>query len=216
MRWRRAVEPELAFRVRHRLERWTFEGRPRVLAESFLARMAELQRAAPPRVCSAVLSTSWNRWVTERRWQRRWMPTNRCRFGCPGGAEDSLEHYGYCRQLRAFHARHLQLRIPEGHSWLHGWMLGDTFETKTERLRAGLGAYASYRLYNLQKCGEGIPTDAQSDAFGQYLKEGALGSSVMEKVLEEVWKEEGSRRVRRRRGGDQQELVRPGLRDLLS
>ena len=56
----------------------------------------ELKKFLPPRVCASVFRTIANGWCTHRRFQQRFCNTNKCMFGCPGEAEDSIEHYCRC------------------------------------------------------------------------------------------------------------------------
>ena len=83
---------EAHHRIRGKLKRWELQGLPRQQADDFQKHLKQLQSLVPPRVRAAVLNTAWNRWTTERRFQRRDEATCRCVFGCPPEAEDSLEH----------------------------------------------------------------------------------------------------------------------------
>ena len=96
-------------RVREKFDRWQLDGLPRVVADRFLDRLVRLKRLFPPRVIAAVFSTAWNRWCTERRFQRRNGPHNRCVLGCGGDAEDSIEHYSRCFAIRRFHQGFLRI-----------------------------------------------------------------------------------------------------------
>ena len=58
-------------RIRHKLARWHFEEPPRWVAERFQRNMQRIGGTTPPRARAAVLSTAWNRWFTEARFQRR-------------------------------------------------------------------------------------------------------------------------------------------------
>ena len=58
-------------RIRHKLERWHFEEPPRWLADRCQRTIQRIGATTPPRARAAVLSTAWNRWFTEARFQRR-------------------------------------------------------------------------------------------------------------------------------------------------
>ena len=57
---------------------------------------------------SGGLSTIWNRWTAERRFQRRSSAANVCKLGCSSTAEDSIEHYCQCRVLDAIVSKYYQ------------------------------------------------------------------------------------------------------------
>ena len=114
--------PDAEMRMRKKLERWRFGGNPRILATRALRKRADLKDLVPPRVVAAVFSAMWNRWPTARRFQERSSPDNRCVLGCPGKAEDSLEHYARCRVLLDVASRQLNLRFKDDDA-LPFWML---------------------------------------------------------------------------------------------
>ena len=58
---------------------------------------------------------------------------------------------------------------------------------KKEKTRAALGAYAALRAYNLQKHGAAVPKEKVHEAFGQYLREGAMGHDGAETALATTW-----------------------------
>ena len=101
---------------------------------------------------AACISTVCNRWVTERRFQRRHLPSNKCVF-CPSredgtGPEDSLEHYFACpclARIIGFEVANLQ-----NHSTREVLLLCGTF-SKEERIIAATTTYGIYRLYNHTK-----------------------------------------------------------------
>ena len=80
-----------------------------------VARRAEnrLQSAfslVSPRVAIVFFGTLWNRWCTARRFQEE----GACIFGCPGEAQDSIEHYTRC-PVQLHFARNV-LHIPAEHT----------------------------------------------------------------------------------------------------
>ena len=91
-----------------------------------------------PRVVAACFSTLWNRWVTARRFQNGEHKDNCCQLGCGGGAEDSIEHYARCAQIRQVGVRYLRLRAPEQLS-LHTFVLCNPYITTAEELAFSVG-----------------------------------------------------------------------------
>ena len=85
------VDPMQRFRAK--LDRWMLPGIPAYTASKLYRAMLDLKKWATPRICSAVLRTSWNGWCTKRRFQK-WGP---CCLGCDSfWQEDSIEHYAKC------------------------------------------------------------------------------------------------------------------------
>ena len=70
-RWHQRCHPTCHFRIRQRIERWKFSGRPRNVAEELQKNATEVAKAVPPRVSAALFQTAWNRWTTARRFQKR-------------------------------------------------------------------------------------------------------------------------------------------------
>jgi hypothetical protein len=97
-----AEAPLAEHRLRGKLERWKLDGPPGTVSRQVLRRLQQLQGLVAPRVSACCFSTIWNRWTTKRRFQRRHCTGNGCVFGCPAGAEDSLEHYAHCVIIRDF------------------------------------------------------------------------------------------------------------------
>ena len=205
---RRRSVPDMHYRIRDRLARWNLMGVPRATAEEFRQHAETLRKAAPPRVRAAVLSTAWNRWTTERRFQRRGGAANHCVFGCGGEAEDSLEHYARCGVLRAVHWRHLRIGPDSTGSLLPKLILGRDLADKKEKTRAALGAYASFRAYNLQKHGAAVPKEEVHESFGQFLREGAMGHQGAETALTTTWANSRGDTTQQRRKRRPQEAAR--------
>ena len=72
-------------------------------------------------------------------------------------------------------------------------------DTNAQRSRALLGAYAAYRLFNLIRHSGPMDVAGLDEAFGQYLREGALGNRQADHALDATWAD--SRRMRRRTAG---------------
>ena len=98
--------------MRHKLERWKLSGFPRRCVPRVLSALGRLAGLVPPRLHVAVLSSLFNRRVTDRRFQRH---GGVCRFGC--GGDDSIEHYLRCARLHDFGARRLGLHLRAEERW---------------------------------------------------------------------------------------------------
>ena len=131
-------------------------------ADRFEKHLCFLSQQAPPRVTAAVLSTGWNRWCTARRVQKRGSVLNICQLGCPGDAEDSLEHYARCPIVRDCHR--IVLSIQE--AWLLPCWLGtEGSNPGVCPIRAVVGAYATYRVTNMARSFGCISAEATRRAF---------------------------------------------------
>ena len=163
--------PDAEDRIRHKLSRWHFDGNPRVNACRATRRLHILQSLVPPRVTAAVFSTLWNRWTTCRKFQMRTSTLSRCVLGCPGQAEDSLEHYGRCSVVLDFACRRLHLRFGCRDA-LPYWMMvlpGDSALCTDTQVRTAVLVYAVYRATNTlrprasTRCHVNEPLDTSSD-----------------------------------------------------
>lgn len=94
-------KPNFGYRLRHKLDRRKLGGVEAITAATIEKRLGVLRKLVAPRVQAAVFSTLWNRWCTPRRFQRRGCQENQCLLGCGGMAEDSIEHYSFCKAVRA-------------------------------------------------------------------------------------------------------------------
>ena len=186
-RIRSCQPPTMPQRIRDKLGRWEFLGHPRRTVEEFQVYIGVLRSLVPPRVLAAVISTAWNRWATERRWQRRWATSNRCVFGCKPEAEDSIEHYRHCSVVKEAHWKFLKIQPPLRESLLEIWVLGRSQGSRSDLVRGALGAYATYRAFNQQKFGTAVPRQELLQLFGQFLKEGALRHLGAEAALRSAW-----------------------------
>ena len=102
-------------RIREKLKRWCdvpwgIKGNIGTVSRRVAYRMQNLGGLLSPRVASAVFSTLWNRWCTERRMQRRQAANSMCRLGC-GRGEDSIEHYCRCPISRSFARMKLKAQV---------------------------------------------------------------------------------------------------------
>ena len=195
--------PPPQFRVRDKLERWnlgdpcrhshnSFEFKrctPAWTSERCLHNLQQLHELVPPRVIAAAFSTVWDRWTTHRRFQKRDLPSNRCRLGCGGLAEDSLEHYANCSMIRQVAARFLNLKACQVN--LHMFMFCCPTVTTAEDLTMGaLLVYATYTATNNQRHHGPLDTLHLYDAMVQWVREGARGHSGATSVLQTRWKQQ--------------------------
>ena len=88
----------------------------------------------------------WNRWCTARRFQE----DGTCVFGCPGEAQDSIEHYAHCPSQVSF-AR-TKLHIPAEHSGsLQAFMCLNKNVDDDLRAILVINLYACYAARNAMK-----------------------------------------------------------------
>ena len=122
---------------------------------------------SPPRVCTSLLRTWCNGWVTARRMQR----VGQCVLGCSG--EDSIEHYARCRIFRNFGASKLQLE--EGDGQLEGFLCLHR-EPPAIRNRRALALYSLYKLHGSIRHGATRP-DIPCNALWQIVRDTVVGNS---------------------------------------
>ena len=185
--WRAKTGPEMHFRIRHKLARWDIEGRPRQVAEKFSKHILHCRSCTPPRVRAALWNTAWNRWPTACRFQLRGTASSRCVFGCSPTAEDSIEHYSYCKVIREAHWRHLAIAPNMHGSLLPAWLLAEGAATKEVASRMALGVYATYRSFCTQRHSQTARREDLVDMFGQYVREGAMNHPGAEAALNKIW-----------------------------
>ena len=110
----------------------------------------------PPRISAAVLSTAWNRWCTDRRFQR---PHQRgCCLGC-GGTEDSIEHYSRCHLVHTFAGKFLCLDFPRARGLELFTFAFDGWATQKDRVKAGILIYVVFRVTETIRRDERVVTD---------------------------------------------------------
>jgi hypothetical protein len=191
-------------RVRDKLARWclttpsahvtmnldTFSAR--VLTSEWMSRKALhnlhlLGQLATPRVVAACFSALWNRWTKARRFQRRAHKDNRCQLGCSGHAEDSIEHYARCGQIRQLGTRFLRLKAPEQLS-VHTFMLcNPNIRTQQELTVSAILIYAAYRATNHYRHAPTPSPTAVFDALVQWAKEAVRNHPSSTAVLDGLW-----------------------------
>ena len=92
-------------RVRAKLQRWKLQDPPGYVARRAIRRLSTAFSLVAPRVAVVLFGTLWNRWCTARRFQE----DGTCIFGCPGEAQDSIEHYSRCPRQIDFALRKMHL-----------------------------------------------------------------------------------------------------------
>ena len=127
-----------------------------------------------------MLGTGWNKWCTEGRFQRN----GPCRLGCDNRAEDRIEHYVCCPTIRQFHRS--ELRITDC-NLLEGWLGIRPNMTDKERTLNAIGAYCSYRVFNLVKHSGALPKEEVIRAMQQYGRDAVARHPRAVKTLEQVW-----------------------------
>ena len=184
-------------RLREKLTRWTeckgnaigsgIPGNIGEVAPRIHRNLMTLHKFLPPRMCAAVLRLLFNGWSTHRRFQNRGLDTNRCMLGCPGEAEDSIEHYCRCPAVK--HIQMTKLRVDVSSELaLSFWslnMCGD----EDSLTAAAMSIYATYMATNhYRHSRRASSTERAQDAMKQYLIQGCFGYPKVGKFLRHRWK----------------------------
>ena len=146
--------------------------------------LRRLAYVTPPRVQAAVFSTIWNRWTTERRFQRSG-PCLLC--GACGG--DSIEHYCRCCVTQSA-CRGILNCSPDIFATLHTFVLATPLLVNRSCLVvAGLLVYATYTTVNAIRHGSKKPVGVNTaiQAVSQAVREGAKGHCLATTVLRGRW-----------------------------
>ena len=171
-------------RMRRKLHRWALPGFPRVQARRALAFLRTLRNRVPPRVWAAVLRALWNAWPTSRRLQGRGgLP--RCIFDCAPDAQDSIEHYAFCRRLAALAEQALRLPQPAAGQRLADFLgvVEATVGDAGQIVRA-VRLAALYRLH-CQACHGKLAIGRQAcEAFPQACREVVRGCARGERIYD--------------------------------
>jgi hypothetical protein len=179
--------PNTEYRLREKLERWRLLGPAGIVARKVLRRLLALRGLVAPRVAAACFSTIWNRWTTERRFQRRSSASNQCVFGCGGNAEDALEHYRHCAIIRSFAWRSCRIRYGADTFFLAGegepWV-GDNGDAL---VLMAITIYASYVVYNEGKHNGGWTEGTVQRALEQAARNAVRGHAHSQRVLDRCW-----------------------------
>ena len=193
--------PDPVGRVRKKMERWELQNgnlhqhlpgplkshMPDSLARKFLRNIGLMAQLAPPRVPFACFSTTWNRWATHRRFQKR--EQGKCLLGCRGEAEDSIEHYCRCQIVREVCRRKLNLH-PDQFANMHAFTLCSwDIKSKEDLCMLGLLIYAVYSCTNNRRHQPEHNRDAVEELM-QYVREGAKGHKAACQMLRGRYTEE--------------------------
>ena len=142
---------------------------------------------SPPRVCASVFRTIANGWCTHRRFQQRFCATNKCMLGCPGEAEDSIEHY--CRCPVTLEVLRAQLNITVSPQRGLAFWLMDCPRSKDMAICSALSCYAAYSTFNFYRCKKKIPSTAVAiDAMRQSIFQAVGGSAKLKRWLDNRWR----------------------------
>ena len=141
----------------------------------------------PPRVCSSVLKTIFNGWCSHRRFHNRGAVTNRCRFGCGGAAEDSIEHYCKCPATLEVLEKMLKVTVnPKGA--IAFWSMDFPSNWDTLLKCCALSIYAAYRTFNIYRCkGYNATTPVAIDAMRESIIQACRGSKELGDFLDDRW-----------------------------
>ena len=165
--------------MRDRIVRWRLPGPLLRVARRILRHLAALRDEAPPRLAAAALSTVWNRWCTERRFQR----VGPCVLGC-AGQEDSVEHYARCPIVREFGTQFVRLRIPAQHgieyfTFAHS-VLGDV----SVLVRTAIIVYSARRVTEQIRRQDPAAPQVVQDMLQQAAREAVRGHSRAMRLLD--------------------------------
>ena len=166
-------------RMRHKLTRLNLSDPIGNVTRRALRRLSNAFRLTTPRVAIILFRSLWNGWCTARRFQEE----GSCVFGCPGEAQDSIEHYAFCPVQVSF-ARD-RLHIPAQHTaavqsfLVLGHNLDDTLQTMLL-----LNLYCCYSARNAIK--NHVEPRAQQnlhECMLQFAHQGTFGHSASQRVL---------------------------------
>ena len=150
--------------------------------------LRSLKEIAPPRVQSAVFSTIWNRWTTERRMHQT--SRHRCLLCRKGDTSDSIEHYAKCAFTRRLYATKLNME-PALFANMHAWTLCSPYIRSEEQLLGvGIAIYAVYTTTNRLRCHNQTHQLSQEDRYqmlAQSAKEAVKGHSRASCSLLQRW-----------------------------
>ena len=129
-----------------------------------------LSRWVTPRVRLACLSTSWNRWRMDVRYQMG-NKTRPCCLECGLPQGDSLRHYSSCRVVWEVGQKMLRLN-PEKLRGLHSFILcSPEVSTKEELISLALLVYATYMATNHFRLNPAKDPSEVPEAIKQWIRE---------------------------------------------
>ena len=181
------MQPNFEFRIREKIQRWHLPGPAATVARRITKRLGELQGLVAPRVQSACLSTLFNRWCTPRRFQQRDSHRNRCLLGCPGLAEDSIEHYVHCGTIHAVADTYLHMRqyfpLQAEHFMLASRVLQDG-EVLT---CMAILTYAAYMATNHYRQSGAVCREVAIESLKQHCRNAVRRHSSSVRILDRRW-----------------------------
>ena len=172
--------------MRKRLEKYEFNMFPRMAAEGAMASLETLASQAAPRVRAAVISTYWNRWMTQDKMGNgksskaiKFRRRNSCMFGCTVGS-DSLDHYAVCEVVGDMGQRLLGLRCVSDMKdrRTRFFLLDRNFKKEDNKpiLRGACLLYALYNTHNFYRYNPFSSVDTLMEITKQNVRESAKNS----------------------------------------
>ena len=155
-------------------------------------RIQKLPRLVPPRVAHAVFRGIWNDWCTARRMQRRDQPCNVCMMGCPGGAEDSIEHYARCPVAIDVFKRKLHVDLHPRRGTPVFALAAEEMDDDEVLAVCALYIYGVYMTTNRYRA-TGLPSRDQThrnrakQCLGQYIIQGCQGHPKLGPLHDGRW-----------------------------
>ena len=164
-------------------------GHPGHYSLAIKRRPRKLGELVHPRVHAAVFSTLWNRWATQRRFQRRLSIENQCVFTSSRTAEDSLEHYCRCPAILRV-ARHMVHFEYPAEQALNIWALNSAWLDDDDNMRGlSLLVYGAYMGFNSFRH-EGVSGVEQAvQCITQHARQGAMGHTLCMEYLDSRWQQ---------------------------
>ena len=158
------------FRIRHKMDRWKFDGPPAIIASRILRNFQLLGRTCRPCVTSAYFKALWNGWPTT--WRMRTLPdaaeVTSCLLGCET-AVDRIEHYLVCPIAWKAFQQHGDIKLKSNRKCLQSMLLA-TQGLQDEEVRA-----IAISIYALAKTIHTIRASGPLDPhplLNMYLQEG--------------------------------------------
>ena len=129
-----------------------------------------------------MLSTAWNRWCTDRRFQRT--PQRGCVLGC-GACEDSIEHYSRCGLVHTFAGKFLRLDFARARGLELFTFAFDGWSGDREKVKASILIYAVYRVSEtLRRDGAVLAEETIDLMLQQACREAVKGHSAAMRILD--------------------------------
>ena len=172
------------------MTRWRLIGIEARAGETIHKNLSMIRELTAPRVQSACLSTTWNRWCTPRRFKDRDSPKNLCLLGCGGLAEDSIEHYARCRAVRRTSDLFLKLSGYFELDLIHFVLASEALHQDNTILTCiSILIYSVYRSTNIIRARDEGPAseDTAREMLEQNCREAMMGHVASTRILDSRW-----------------------------